>query len=46
LKFKDISSEDILVKNLEKLGVEKAKRLSLISEELLSLCQAMTGFAS
>jgi len=37
LKFKDISSEDILVKNLEKLGVEKAKRLSLISEELLSL---------
>jgi len=39
-KFKAISSKDALVKNLEKLGVNKAKKLTTLSEELLSM---MTG---
>jgi len=36
-KFKMISSADVLVKNLEKLGIDKANRLAAISEELLCL---------
>ena len=36
-KFKAISSGDILVKNLEKLGIDKSKKLTILSEELLSL---------
>jgi len=40
--FKTISSEDILVKNLEKLGINKAKKLVAISDELLSLMAGST----
>ena len=51
-RFKTISSGDVLVKNLEKLGVNKAKKLASMSEELLSLmsgndeiCKSIHGMA-